>query len=236
VLSRRDWGRIGRVSTFILIPGAGGQSGWYWHRIVPLLRAGGSDAIAVDLPGSDESAGLAEYARIVTDVIGDTEDVVLVAASLGGFTAPLVASAVALRGLILVNAMIPVPGETAGEWWDHTQAVEAREAAAAAHGYSQDFDLDTYFFHDVPAQVVASGEGQDFAEADAAFESACDFTRWPDIPIRVVAGRHDRLFPVEFQQQVAAARLGLDPDVLPGGHLIALARPEPLARYLLAAG
>jgi pimeloyl-ACP methyl ester carboxylesterase len=223
------------VTTFILIPGAGGRSSWYWRRVVPLLRAGGSDAIAVDLPGDDETAGLPDYARLVTEAIGDQGDVVLVALSLGGFTAPLVASAVPLRSLVLVNAMIPLPGETPGEWWDNTHAIEAREAAAYARGYSPEFDLATYFLHDVPAEVVASGEGPQFAEADAVFESVCDFTGWPDLPIRVVAGEHDRFFPVEFQQRVAGDRLGFGADVLPGGHLIALARPEPLARYLLTA-
>jgi hypothetical protein len=49
-----------------------------------------------------------------------------------------------------------------------------------------------------------------------------------------VAGADDRFFPVEFQRQVARERLGLEADVLPGGHLIALARPEPLADYLVA--
>jgi hypothetical protein len=220
------------VRTFILVPGAGGRSS-YWRRIVPLLRAAGSDAIAVDLPGDDESAGLAEYARIITDVIGDLDDVVLVAGSLGGFTAPLVAGTVALKGLIFVNAMIPVTGERPGDWWDHTHALEARQAAAAEHGYSRDFDLGTYFFHDVPAEFR---QGLQFAEADAVFQSVCDFTNWPDLPIQVVAGAQDRMFPVSFQQQVAADRLRLGADVLPGGHLIALARPEPLARYLLAAG
>ncbi len=222
------------MSAFILIPGAGGRS-WYWHRVVPLLRAGGSEAIAVDLPGDDESAGLPEYARLVIEAIGDRQDVVLVAGSLGGFTAPLTASVVAPRSLVFVNAMIPVPGETAGEWWTNTRAIEARQAAAYSHGYSPEFDLATYFFHDVPAEVIASGEDLQFAEADAVFESACDFPGWPGIPIRVVAGEHDRFFPVEFQQAVAADRLGLAADVLPGGHLIALARPEPLAHYLLAA-
>jgi pimeloyl-ACP methyl ester carboxylesterase len=222
------------VSTFVLIPGAGGRS-WYWHRVVPLLRAAGRDAIAVDLPGDDESAGLPEYARLVTEAIGDREDVVLVAASIGGFTAPLVARAVPLRSLIFVNAMIPVPGETAGDWWDHTHAIEARQLAAHAHGYSPEFDLAAYFLHDVPAEVVATGEGEQFGESGAVFESVCDFTGWPDIPIRVAAGEQDRFFPVAFQQRVAAQRLGLDADVLPGGHLIALARPEPLAKYLLTA-
>jgi hypothetical protein len=35
----------------VLIPGAGGTA-WYWHRVVPLLRAAGHEATAVDLlPG-----------------------------------------------------------------------------------------------------------------------------------------------------------------------------------------
>jgi hypothetical protein len=39
------------VTTFVLIPGAGGTA-WYWHRVVPLLRAAGHEATAVDLlPG-----------------------------------------------------------------------------------------------------------------------------------------------------------------------------------------
>ena len=49
-----------------------------------------------------------------------------------------------------------------------------------------------------------------------------------------MAGADDRFFPVEFQRNVARERLGLEADVLPGGHLIALAWPEPLAGYLLA--
>ena len=34
---------------FVLIPGAGGAA-WYWHRVVPELRARGHEAVAVDLP------------------------------------------------------------------------------------------------------------------------------------------------------------------------------------------
>jgi ketosteroid isomerase-like protein len=63
----------GPVSTFVLLPGAGG-SAWYWSRVVPLLADAGHEAIAVDLPGHDESAGLAEYARIVVDAVGDRRD------------------------------------------------------------------------------------------------------------------------------------------------------------------
>jgi hypothetical protein len=37
---------------------------------VPLLREAGHGAIAVDLPGDDETAGLPEYTSLVTGAIG----------------------------------------------------------------------------------------------------------------------------------------------------------------------
>jgi pimeloyl-ACP methyl ester carboxylesterase len=219
-------------STFVLIPGAGGVA-WYWHRVVEQLREAGHEAIAVDLPGDDESAGLPEYAELVVDAIGDRDGVVLVAQSLGGFTAPLVAAKVPVGAIVLVNAMIPLPGETAGAWWEATGSQEASLAAAEAAGYGTEFDLETYFLHDVPAEVAAAGEHLQRNEADAAFESVCDFEGWPPVPIRAVAGADDRLFPVGFQQELARERLGVEADVLPGGHLIALSQPAALASYLL---
>ena len=77
------------MSTFVLIPGAGGTAS-FWYRVTPLLEAGGHQAIAVDLPGADESAGLPEYTDLVLAAMGDREDVVLVAQSMGAFTAPMV--------------------------------------------------------------------------------------------------------------------------------------------------
>jgi pimeloyl-ACP methyl ester carboxylesterase len=219
--------------TFVLIPGAGGGATWYWHLVVPLLRETGNEAIAVDLPGPDPDAGLAEYADLVASAAAGRDNVVLVAQSLGGFTAPMAALRCPAAGIVLVNAMIPVPGETAGAWGENTGQAEAMIAAAKSGGYRTEFDVETYFLHDLAAEVLASGEER--AEADAAFESACDFVDWPSIPVSVVAGADDRLFPASFQQRLARERLGIEADVLPGGHLIALSRPERLARYLLAA-
>ena len=54
--------------------------------------------------------------------------------------------------------MIPRPGETPGEWWGNTGWEPARIAAAQAGGYPAEFDLPTYFLHDVPADVAAAGE------------------------------------------------------------------------------
>jgi hypothetical protein len=70
---------------------------------------------------------------------------------------------------------------------------------------------------------------------DAVFASPCEFGSWPAVPIRAVAGAGDRFFPGDFQRAQARDRLGIEADVRPGGHLIALAQPEALTRYLLGA-
>lgn len=219
------------MSVFVLVPGAGGAA-WYWHRVVPELRARGHEAVAVDLPGADESAGLPEYADAVAEAIGGRHDVVLVAQSMGGFTAPVVCTRIPVRLLVLVNAMIPLPGETPGAWWDNTGWEPARIAAARAGGYPAEFDLATYFLHDVPAEVVATGEGHNFPEADIAFGQPCAIERWPDVPTQVLAGRDDRFFPLEFQRRIAGERLGVAVDSVPGGHLVALSRPAELTDQL----
>src|ERR1700733_6024234 len=113
-----------QVMPFVLIPGAGGMA-WYWHRVAPLLERAHQEPITIDLPGDDASAGLSDYADIVVQAIGKRTNVTLVAQSLGGFTVPLVCARAAVRQLVFVNAMIPIPGETAGAWWDNTDAVPA---------------------------------------------------------------------------------------------------------------
>jgi pimeloyl-ACP methyl ester carboxylesterase len=220
------------MTTFILIPGAGGAA-WYWSRVAPLLTAAGHEAIAIDLPADDDRAGLDAYADRVVAAINRRRDVVLVAMSLGGFTAPLVAGRVPLRMLVFVNAMIPAPGETAGAWWDNTGSEAARLEAAGNGGYGEAIDLDTYFLHDLPPEIAAEGEQYQRPEADIVFGESCAFTAWPAIPIHVIAGRDDRFFPIDFQRRVAKERLGVDADVLPGGHLIALSNPRGVAEQLL---
>ena len=221
------------MSVFVLVPGAGG-SAWYWHRVVPELQARGHQAIAVDLPGADETAGLPEYRDAIIRAIGDHRGVVVAAQSMGGFSAPMACAQVSVRRLVLVNAMIPVPGETPGQWWAATGSEPARVAAARAGGYTCDFDVDTYFLHDVPAEVLASGEGHDRPEADIAFGQPCDIGTWPDVETRVLAGRDDRFFPLSFQDRVARDRLGLEAEAIPGGHLAALSYPSELADHLIS--
>ncbi len=47
-------------------------------------------------------------------------DLVVVAQSLGGFTAPLVCERVPVKLLVLVAPMIPAPGEAPADYWSNT--------------------------------------------------------------------------------------------------------------------
>ena len=216
------------MSTFVLVPGAGGMAS-YWDRLVPLLEAAGHEAIAVELPADDDRARLDDYANVVIAAIGSREHPIVVAQSLGGFTAPLVCTRVAARMLVFVNAMIPRPNEVVGDWGKATGSSQARIARAREHGYSEEFDEDVYFFHD-----VARPAGTERAQTEHIFEDVCRFDAWPELPIHVIAGRDDRMFPADFQRRVARERLAVDIDEVPGGHLVAMSNPRGLADQLLA--
>lgn len=102
------------ASTFVLIHGAGSGS-WYWHLIVPELQAHGHDVEAVDLPADDDSAGLAEYADTVVQAVGNRTDLVAVAQSMAGLTAPLVCERLPVKLMVLVAARAPGAGRGGGE-------------------------------------------------------------------------------------------------------------------------
>src|SRR4051794_39506158 len=101
------------MSTFVLVPGGGGEA-WYWAPVVPLLEAAGHEVIPVDLPAGDEDATLDVYAEVIAEAVREREDVRLVAHSMGAFSAPLVVgrAAVAIAEIALVAPMVPAAGES----------------------------------------------------------------------------------------------------------------------------
>ena len=224
------------MATYVLIPGAGGQA-WYWHRLIPFLSARGHAIVAVDLPAADDSAGLVEYADTVVEAIGTRSELVLVAQSMAGFTAPLVCDRVPVDLLVLLNAMVPTPGESPGEWWTTTRHAEARTEQAARDGRTLSSGLDVLadFFHDVPPDVTAEAMTMgEPAQSMTPFARPWPLDKWPDVPTRFLQGRDDRFFPLEFQRRIVRDRLGITLDEMPGGHLLALSRPEELADRLEA--
>ncbi len=237
--------------TWVLIPGAGGAS-WYWHLVARELREAGGSVVAVDLPAADDRAGLPEYADATVAAVAaaavradvaetgyaaaGSGNVVVVAASLGAFVAPLVCERLPVSLVVLVNGMIPLPGETPGAWWEATGQPTARRASDLRAGRPPDADFDaaTYFFHDLPAPLAAQALAGEPTQSEAVFGSRLLIDAWPPVPTRVLVGRDDRFFPAQFQRRVARERLGLSADEIPGGHLVALANPSAVTTRLLS--
>jgi pimeloyl-ACP methyl ester carboxylesterase len=134
---------------FVLVHGAWGGA-WIWRRVLGPLRAAGHEVHAVTLTGDGERAhlrrrdiGLAEH---IADVVGLVEaeelaELILVGHSYGGM--PITGAADRLlarggrrlRGLVYVDAMVPLPGEA---WSSHhaPETVAQRMALAEAHDMS----------------------------------------------------------------------------------------------------
>jgi pimeloyl-ACP methyl ester carboxylesterase len=156
---------------------------------------------------------------------------------MGTFTAPIVADRLgSVRLIVLVNPMIPTPGESAGAWWEATGQPEAMEAHARSIGVAPEAlgDLEVLFGHDVPPDVWVAGAEHQRQQSDTPFGEPWPLVAWPNVPTRVLVSREDRLFPPELQRRVAQERLGITPDEMDGGHLVALSRPSEVADRLVA--
>jgi pimeloyl-ACP methyl ester carboxylesterase len=210
------------MATYVLIHGAGDVA-WYWHLVQAELHQHGHDVVAVDLPCEDDSAGLADYADTVVRAIGDRRDLVVVAQSFGGYTAPLVCARVAARLLVLVAGMIPAPGESAEEMFANT-------------GYWSEEQPDSsplaIFYHDVPPDLAAEALARGRKQSSTPGREPWPLPAWPDVPTRFVLCRNDRLFPASWLRTVVHDRLGIIPDEIDSGHCPALSRPRELAEQL----
>lgn len=138
------------MTTFALIHGAG-DGAWYWHLLVAELRERGYDAVAMDLPSDDESAGLSEYADAVVAAVGDRSGLVVVGQSFGGFTGPLVCDRMPVELLVLVAGMIPASGEPPQDWWANTRYETANDGSAA----DEEEDVIATYYNDVPLELAA---------------------------------------------------------------------------------
>ena len=212
------------MATYALIHGAG-DSAFYWHLLEPKLRARGHEAISMDLPCEDDSAGLDEYADAVIAALGERErpDLILVAQSLGGFTAPLVCARIPVGLLVLVAGMVPAPGERGDDWPANTGYPGPRGTTETE-----------IFYGDVPDRVAREAAKHGRRQSDAAGDGPWPLDAWPDVPTRFLLCRQDRMFPADWMREVVRARLGIEPDEIDSGHCPALSRPRELAERLEA--
>lgn len=137
------------MMTFVLVHGAF-TGGWYWARVRALLQAAGHQVFTPSLTGAGDRAHL--LSRTITlethiqDIlqllaVEDLHEVVLVGHSYGGMPITGAADRLlardprAVRQLVYVDAMVPLPGEGWGD--QHSdEVVAARTAAARANDHA----------------------------------------------------------------------------------------------------
>src|SRR5262249_2866891 len=110
-----------------------GDVGWYWHLVEAELRMKSHDTVAPDLPCDNDAAGLSEYADTVAAAIGDRTNLIVVAQSAGGFTAPLVCQRAPVHLMVLAPPMIPAPGEAPADYWANPRYGEETREQSAPH-------------------------------------------------------------------------------------------------------
>lgn len=230
------------MATYILIPGAW-HGAWCWERVTPLLTDAGHRVVAIDLPCEDASLGCAAYRDIALDAIGDADDeLIVVGHSAGGLTAPLVAAARAVRRIVFVSALLPLPGRPFSEQNDAEGILEREYQAGVKsdeNGNRRWFDLELCgrtMYSGCSAGDVAWAFGHLRAQSSTMYTEASPLDEWPDVPITDIRGDDDRLVSPLWAKKAVPKRLGVAPTVIEGaGHAPMLSHPRTLATLLLAA-
>ncbi|MCF3138738.1 alpha/beta hydrolase [Paenarthrobacter sp. AR 02] len=205
------------MAVFVLIHG-GGSTAWDWHLVSLLLEASGHGVVAVDLPIEDVDAGLEDYTRAVKEAVGEAQRTIVVGHSLGGFTAPLACEELQSDGLVYLSAMIPMPGETFGDWWTNT-------------GHDRETIPDEPYFNLVPDNLAQEATNRE-RDQQGAWMSGPWPGNHPDVPTLGILCRDDLFFPRSFMRRQIRERLGIEPVEIPGGHYATLSNPDAVAAAL----
>jgi pimeloyl-ACP methyl ester carboxylesterase len=212
---------------------------WVWERVVPELERLDHRATAIDLPINQRGVGAATYARAVVAGMDWDEPAVVVAHSMAGLVAPLVAAERPVRRMIFLAAFLPAPGMSANE-----QRAAERMEPPVTPTTSQWTDLggdlwgigpDTareLFMDDAPADVVAAAVARLRPQCYEVMAEVTPLQAWPAVPSSYVVCRDDRAIDPEWGRRASRDRLGVEAVEIPGAHSPMLTRPAELASLL----
>ncbi|MCK6423885.1 MAG: alpha/beta hydrolase [Burkholderiaceae bacterium] len=238
-------------SPIVLVHGAWGGA-WIWRRMLAPLRAAGHEVHAVTLTGDGERAHLRRpgitLQTHIADVLGlleaeELREVVLVGHSYGGMVITgaadraTAADPAAIRRLIYLDAMIPLPGEGWGQQHDPA-VVAARTAAARAHDHALP--------PPDPADFGLTGPDRDWLlrrqvphpfgpHPDGPYQEPLPFDgeRWQRLS-RHFIDCHDPAYPTIATMRERARQLpGFTVHELATGHCPMVSAPQALARLLI---
>ena len=232
------------AQTFVLVPGAW-MGGWCWQPVARQLAGRGYPVLVLTLPGlsyDGSPAGLG-LADAIDYVVGEVErrdlaDVVLVCHSWGGYPATGAAHRLAGRvaKVIYFSAVVPEQGKPMAD--ENEQYGEIiRQAIAASPDATVPLGLDAV------AGVLMPGDPAPLQELVSQLllpQPGGYMTGSLDLPPVTRIGLDAAYVLCADDTALArpstefAARLGVDPLVVPGNHLTMLTRPAVVADALLS--
>jgi pimeloyl-ACP methyl ester carboxylesterase len=224
------------MATFVLVHGAFGSPAEL-APVIPLLEALGHRAIAVDLPCTDPSATLDDYALTVTEAMEGTDGpVVVVGHSAGGATIALVPGRTRVDRLVYVTAVVPEPGrsiaDVIGDGVRETILSVSRDDGNGCRS----FDLEMLASIAPPEErdaYLAFLRATQRRQGWAAIEQPWPGRSLPDVPCAYVLCTEDEIIPPARQREMAA-RLGLDTIEIASDHAVFTLKPRELATILAA--
>lgn len=236
------------MTLFALLHG-GLHDGSCWDRVAVELARRGHRVVAPDLPVDDDFAGALEWARVAIGAIEGArvgaaspdivDDVVVVAHSLSGLCAPVIATLRPVRRMVFVGGLLPVPGQS---FADHLAAnpdaisfPEPQEHGGGPFGLSWEAVREG-FYHDCPEALGRKALNELRHQSFTVFIERCPIDRWPDTPSDYVLMRDDRAVGESWARRNAVDRIGARVIELDGGHSPFFARPAELSALLLRLG
>jgi pimeloyl-ACP methyl ester carboxylesterase len=232
------------AKTFVLVPGAWLGS-WSWQPVARLLVDRGYQVLALTLPGlsydgSAAGLGLADAIDYVVNEVErrDLSDVILVGHSWGGYPVTGTAHRLADRvsKVIYFNAVVPEQGKSMADENERYGDI-IRRAIAASPGATVPVD------HDAVQGALMPGDPallQEFVTQLLLPQPGGYMTGSLDLPPVTKIGLDAAYVLCADDVALArpgiefAARLGVDPLVVPGNHMALLTRPDVVADALIS--
>lgn len=243
--------RASAMTTFLLVHGAWGVAR-EWDGVSRALRQLGHEAIAPELPIDDTGAGLEDYAECLEQAVKHVDEPpVVVGHSAGGHGATLLPARRPVRRLIYLAAFVPQPSRAflsrADGPFDRDGDCDFHLASAAFRASIVDGADGTCQLDALRLAILLAGErAADMLapmirpllrpHALRVFTEPFPRASLPDVPCVYLLTGADPILP-PASQRIFAARLGVEPVVIPGAdHGVHMKRPGLVAELLTRYG
>jgi pimeloyl-ACP methyl ester carboxylesterase len=221
------------IKNVVLVHGAWAD-GSSWSKLLPLLRAQGLHAVAVQNPLSSIADDVASTNRLINAQDGP---VLLVGHSYGGAVITEAGNNPKVVGMVYVAAFAPEEGETLGGMaaqyptppaYSEFRQVEDGYLVLTEKGIRESF-----------AQDLTAGEQSLLFAVQGATQSAILGTpigkaAWHSKPSWFVIAANDRTIAPE-QELSTAKRMGAKTLTVPSSHVAMLAQPDKVADFVIEA-